>query len=40
LKAARIKISDLAEGLPFTPERWLELVKTAYQNGGNFLTMA
>lgn len=40
LKAGKIKLANLSESMPFTPERWLELVKTAYQNGGNFLTMA
>lgn len=40
LKAAKIKLDDLAESMPFTVERWMELMKTAYQNGVNFMTMS
>ena len=38
IKAMKIKLTDL-ENLQFTPERWLELVRLAYQNGGNFHTI-
>ena len=38
IKAGKIKLDDMTAGLPFTVERWMELMKVAYQNGGNFIT--
>ncbi|MFX0071709.1 MAG: DUF362 domain-containing protein [Candidatus Hermodarchaeota archaeon] len=39
IKAGKIKLDDMTADLPFTTERWMELMKISYQNGGNFITM-
>jgi uncharacterized protein (DUF362 family) len=39
IKAGKIKLDDMTANLPLTVERWMELMKISYQNGGNFITM-
>lgn len=36
LKAANIKLGELSDDLPIPMERWMEILKLAYQNGVNF----
>ena len=36
LKAGKIKLGDFSDDLPIPMERWMEILKLAYQNGVNF----